>query len=177
MIRYHILVLGMFLSACTKEKEESGMDVPSQSNGAGEQEQDDESCMGTEPVISEVLCTNSGIQTHPDYGTLPTLNITAQFTDEDQDMNYYTFELLYDDELDGQVAATAESLETNGTAGSEECSVGQGEAGVTLYLQGGEPAFDTEYEWYVILTDVNGYSSNTAMVVCRTPKSDGTGDP
>ena len=180
MTRYIRLLGVMLLVACVVEKEEKlGMDVPSQGNantGQGDGEEDD-GCMGAEPVISEVLCSNSGIQTHPDYGTLPTLTITANFTDEDQDMNYYTFELLYDEELDGQVAAEAASLETNGTAGSDECSVGQGEAGVTIYLQGGDPAFDTEYEWYVILTDINGYSSNTAMAVCRTPNSDGTGDP
>ena len=172
MTRYGRLLGVMLLVACGEDKEEElGMDVPSQGTGG------DDGCMGTEPVISEVLCTNTGIQTHPDYGTWPTLTITAKFTDEDQDMDEYTFELLYDDELDGQVAAGVESKATEGTTSNEECSVGQGEIGVAIYIQGGDPAFDTEYEWYVILTDINGYSSNAAMAACRTPNSDGTGDP
>ena len=66
MTRYSRLLGVMLLVACGEEKEEElGMDVPSQGNANTGQGDGDDDCIGTEPVISEVLCSNSGIQTHP----------------------------------------------------------------------------------------------------------------
>ena len=49
--------------------------------------------------------------------------------------------------------------------------------GTKIFLQGGAPALETSYEWYVSVFDASGQRSETEMIVCTTPNAEGEGDP
>ncbi len=139
---------------------------------------DTDTCGGTVPVIQEVTCENSGIVDHPDYGPLPTFTLYVNATDEDADLTHYEVFVEFDNQLNGVKDSDAVELSpVSGSLGDNTCDVSEVNVGSMIYLQGGAPEFNTTYEWYVQISDAMGLISDSSMVVCTTPDSDGNGEP
>jgi hypothetical protein len=139
---------------------------------------DNNNCGGTAPVIQTVNCENSGIVDHPDYGPLPTFTLYVNATDEDGDLTFYQLLVDIDPQLNGVKDSDAVELSpVSGSLSDQTCDVSEANVGYTIYLQGGPPDFNIPYEWYVQISDAMGLISDSSMVVCTTPDSDGTGTP
>ena len=102
--------------------------------------------------------------------------IGGEVTDEDGDLRWYILELFYDDELDGVVDESSTNIGAlSGSMDGAECAVYTADTmGVTLYMEGGDPEFNTLYEWGMIIQDGNEDRSEMAITTCYTPNSDGT---
>jgi len=167
------LILGLVLVGCGDKDEEEENSAPPLDN-TGDDSADPE-CSGTPPVVQEVSCVNTGVQPHYETGEdTVTMQIWANVTDEDGDLTYYTLELFYDDEIDGEIDTSSSAFApSNGAVEADECEAGEVDLGLTLYLPGGDPAFDTEYEWGYVVTDGGGLSSEVGITTCYTPTSEG----
>ena len=139
----------------------------------------DDICAGNAPVIVELGCENTGLQDNADAGqALPTMTFSVNATDEDGDLNAYNLLIEFDDVLDGSLADDAEQLTVSGSvSNSDECSVENVTISTRVFLQGGPPEYDTEFEFYFSLFDAAGERSAAEMIVCRTPDENGDGDP
>ena len=74
-------------------------------------------------------------------------------TDNDGDLDSYTAQIYFDTEIDGQIGEDAGMLVTTGTISQEPCTIDEATINLTLFLQGGAPNYETEYEWHVELID------------------------
>ena len=137
----------------------------------------DDSCGGQAPIVDSLTCSNTGIQYSPDNGDLPTFSLQIHATDDDGDLDSYTAQIYFDTELDGQIGTDAETLITTGTVSQEPCTIDEATINLTIFLQGGAPNYETEYEWHVELIDSLGEVSEPYGTVCTTPNSDGEGEP
>lgn len=134
-------------------------------------------CVGdAAPVVTDLYCENTGLRTYSPTGELvPTLTVWANVEDADGDLTAYTAELFFDDIIDGK-ASTERSLGLiTGVVDDEPCDVPTIIIGTTVYLRGGQPLYDTRYEWGVVVTDAAGLSSALASVTCKTPDESGEG--
>ena len=130
------------------------------------------------PIVESISCENSGVQTHPDYGDLPTFTIKSTVSDEDGDLTYYQLFVDIDGTLDGVEDENDTELNpVEGAVNDEECGVFDANLSVTIFLNGTMPEYDTVYEWYVRVADGLGKMSEPLMVECRTPDENGAGDP
>lgn len=136
------------------------------------------SCGDTAPEIQAVVCENSGIKNHPDYGEIPTFTLRTTVYDADGNLTYYQLFVDFDAVLDG----VEDELDTqmnpvDGAIDGDSCDVTDASIGMTIYLNGNKPTFDTTYEWYVRVTDASGNISEPYMVECTTPDENGDGEP
>jgi hypothetical protein len=167
------IVLSMLLISCGDKGESDP--PPLNNNGPSS---DPESCGGTPPVIESLSCINSGIQTHPDHGTVPTFTINVIASDEDADLTYYEMFLDIDPTLDGEKGADViEMGAVSNSLSNNQCDVDETSIELTLYMKGGPPAFETTYEWYVQITDASGEISEEVGIECTTPDANGEGLP
>ncbi len=157
--------LALTLTGCTGEPEETGTIASADCLG------------GTPPVLEELYCENTGVQTYALTGEdVPTLTLWVDVSDEDGDLTTYSAQVGFDEELDGVVdLSTSELSPSYGSVHADLCAVPSLILGVTLYLRGGEPLYETTYEWGVEVTDDSGQSSDVAVVVCTTPDESGAG--
>ena len=167
-----MLLTMMTVLACGEKEEDST--PPDLVNGDGTET----GCGGTAPVVESITCENSGVQTHPDYGDLPTFTIKSTVSDEDGDLTYYQLFVDIDGTLDGVEDENDTELNpVEGAVNDEECGVFNANLSVTIFLNGTMPEYDTVYEWYVRVADGLGKMSEPMMVECRTPDENGEGDP
>ena len=130
------------------------------------------------PVLTDLYCESTGLKVYPETGEeVPTLTVTADVADEEGDLTSYTVQLLFDDVLDGVVdadSATAMPI-AEGSYHAEVCEVPSLILNMVVYLRGGEPLYDTTYEWGMQVTDAAGNASEIGVVECTTP-SEPSGD-
>lgn len=139
---------------------------------------DRDSCGGTAPVIEALNCVNSGLQTHSEYGQMPTFTIEASVSDEDGDLTAYQLFVDIDGTLDGMEAENDIELNpVEGAIGGEACGVYNANVSISVFLNGTSPDYDTVYEWYVRVSDGLGKMSEPMMIECRTPDENGEGEP
>lgn len=168
-MNFAILLLGLW--ACEEKETGTAPDLVNTTTNT-------DSCGGTSPVIVSLECQNTGVQDHPDYGPLPTFSIRANVTDEDGDITYYQMFVDYDANLDQDKDDNAESLRpAEGSLSNEQCGIDEANIGVTIYLNGSTPDYDTTYEWFVQISDALGKISEPMMIQCTTPNSEGEGEP
>ena len=129
------------------------------------------------PVVADMFCENTGLQTYPITGEeVPTLTISADVSDEDGDLTSYTAQVFFDETLDGVVGTDAGALEAaDGSYHADVCTVPSLILNMVVYLRGGEPLYDTTYEWGLQITDAGGNVSEIGVVECTTP-SENMGD-
>ena len=135
-------------------------------------------CESTEaPVVADMFCENTGTQVYPVTGEeVPTLTISADVSDADGDLTSYTAQLFFDETLDAQVDTDAAALPlAEGSYHADLCTVPSIILNMVVYLRGGEPLYDTTYEWGLQVTDASGNESALGVVECTTP-SEKTGD-
>lgn len=123
------------------------------------------------PVVTDMFCESTGVQTYPVTGEdVPTLTISADVSDEDGDLTTYTAQLFFDDTIDGTVDTSIGELPASeGAYHAQVCEVPSIILNMVIYLRGGEPLYDTPYEWGLQVTDAGGNVSAMSMVECTTP--------
>ena len=166
------LTLCASLTACKdKGDEDSSAPPPIQITDGTPEE-----CTGSAPVITDLSCENTGIQDH--FETLEptvTMAIRVKAEDEDGDLHQYGLEIFYDDVVDDAIDTSVVQFNPlSGSLDTTECGATAANVGTTMYLTGGDPAYNTVYEWGVIVTDAHGLSSELVTTACVTPQSDGT---
>ena len=132
-------------------------------------------CEGTIPVVNALSCVNTGILPHYETGEdTVTMKLVIDMSDADGDLHQYRMEIFLDDEVDGVVSSSDSPFgPVNQTLNVEECAGFEAGVELTLYLTGLNPAYDTEYDWGIILTDAAGYESDMFVTSCITPAEDG----
>lgn len=127
------------------------------------------------PAISEVVLENTGIATNEVGESLPTMAVRARASDKDGDLASYQIDAYYDAIVDGAVEQDPEQdYADSGTLNDQgPCSLVAATLSAKVFL-GGRLAFDTLYEWGVIVTDDHGVSSAMAYASGYTPKADGS---
>ena len=135
-----------------------------------------EECSGSAPEILDVTCENTGLQPHFETKEdTVTMAIWVSASDEDGDLHQYGLEIFFDEVVDDSVdTSTAQFSPLTGTLDSPECGATAANVGTTMFLTGGTPAYNTVYEWGIIVTDAHGMSSDLVTMACVTPQSDGT---
>ena len=133
-------------------------------------------CEGANPVVDGLSCVNSGILPHYETGEdTVTMKLVVDISDEDGDLHQYRMEIFLDDEVDGAVTSSDSPFgPVNQTLNVEECAGYEADVELTLYLTGLNPAYDTEYDWGIVLTDAAGYESDMFVASCFTPAEDGS---
>ena len=133
-------------------------------------------CEGTAPVIDDLWCVNSGIKPHYETGEdTVTMQVWTAVSDTDGDLTSYALQIYYDDVIDESVdTAVVNFSPVYGSVDAEECAADSAELGLTLYLTGDDPDYDTHYDWGVVVTDAAGIESELSITTCWTPASDGT---
>ena len=128
-------------------------------------------CSGADPVIAGVNLSNGGIVDFEgtDY---PTIQISADATDEDGNLNYVTMEVWFSEFGDPNTDGSAQ-LDKTFSVDSNDCSVDGYVFDLNVQVGGGlQP--NTEYTFAVRLTDAEGEVSNIGLATGYTPKSDGS---
>ena len=172
MTRLTLLTTLVLAAACGKDEPAEETDPPDLNNT------DDtaSTCAGTPPIVAAVECENTGVKDHYETGEpTVTMGLWVDVTDEDGDLTQYEMLIYFDSTIDGVVdpaTATAFNPLTDSVNGNE-CEVTSARLGINMYLQGGEPFFDTEYEWGVVVRDANGVASELGMTTCYTPTATG----
>ncbi len=168
-----MLAAGIFAAAgCGDKDGDSGDD------GAGGEELEGgggtTECGGEAPVIVSMSCENMGLQAS-DSGDYPMLRMSLEVTDADGDLDSYTAEIYFDETIDGSVLADSSPFDpVAGTTSEAVCNTTSADLNLGMLSTGGNPAFDTEYEWSVIVSDAAGLASAPFVLTCFTPKADGT---
>ena len=167
-----ILVMAATLIACGDKDEDTGTEGEILEGGGGDGE---EECAGTPPVIDSVTCTASAGDVGDGQSALLIFDLTG--SDDDGDLDAYTLSIYLDDTIDGVVVP--EDSPYGPSAGSttgDECTTFEVILGLNAGIPGTYPAYETRYEWGLVLTDGNGYDSDIYTVACTTPAADGSGD-
>jgi hypothetical protein len=133
-------------------------------------------CQGNPPVVDELWCVNTGIQPHYETGEdTVTMRIWTAVSDVDGDLVSYAISIFYDDEVDNAVDTSVTNFNpVYGSVDYADCTATNAELGLTLYLTGSDPDYETLYDWGVVVTDAYGLESETAVTSCWTPISDGS---
>ena len=161
------------VSACGGDKEDTGEDTTGDAlPGSGDT--DDLECGGTAPVVTSVQCEAAGLQEYEPGSMLPTLLFSIDVTDEDQDLEFMTVELYFDDESDGEVSTTespySPSIVTIDTA---ECVTPASGVNLTVFVSGVDPRFNLPYEWSIVVRDANDVAAEPFIIECITPQENG----
>lgn len=138
----------------------------------------DSACTGgSPPAIVDLYCENTGIMTYTPTGeVVPTMTVWADIEDPDGDLTTYSAEIFYDDVIDGSVDTTSSFGTNDGVVeDAEACGVPALFLGTTVFLRGGQPLYETPYEWGIRVTDASGAVSALASVTCTTPDESGEG--
>ena len=119
------------------------------------------------------------MEMHSDSETeRPTFTVSAEVYDFDGDFTSYTMSVEFDTSLDGELDDDSVLFPAiQGTLSEGVCDLNEATVGTRIFLAGGAPDYETEYEWHVTVFDATGAQSTTEFIVCTTPSDDGTGDP
>ena len=170
--------LALGLVACGGDKEDTGGGgdegeiIGADGTGDGD---DGETCGGTPPVIEELRCETSGLQSDEVGNPTPTLTLWALTSDADEDLSYYTLNIYFDDVIDGVVSTDDPAFgPVEGSVSNSTCSTPEAQLGAILLIKGGNPELNKEYEFGVTVVDVAGVVSEMAVLTCITPMADGS---
>lgn len=175
VLRWTPLLLASLLSGCDRPTAEEDTSSPPglETDSGGST---DTSCEGTPPVVSDLWCVNSGIKPHYETGQdTVTMQVWTAVSDEDGDLTSYALQIFYDDVVDTSVDTSVTNFNpVYGSADRPDCQATSAEIGLTLYLTGSDPDYDTLYDWGVLVTDAYGLDSELFVSSCWTPTSDGS---
>ena len=171
-----LLGLTVWFSACDRPTADGDSSEPPDlltDSGSGQTSED---CQGSPPVVDDVWCVNTGIKPHYETGEdTATIRIWSAVSDVDGDLVQYSVQLFYDDVIDSTVDTSVTQFNpVHGSVDYPPCQATTAELGLTLYLTGSDPEYDTLYEWGVVVTDAYGLESDPLVDSCWTPASDGS---
>jgi len=173
-----LALLALMASGCKKTPEETDdTDTPTPPDTDTDvTDTGPESCGPNAPVLEAITIENgsdtTGVQ----------LDFTLTSTDIDGDLHEISFELWLDDVVDGSVDTAGPAPLTGGPAIVQDangpvapCSIAQGlNLTVTVPVDGGTLAFDTEMDFAWRVLDADGNPSNVLVQAGYTPKADGS---
>jgi hypothetical protein len=132
-------------------------------------------CHGTPPVVED-LTVEEGDPREDDGTTIPTLKFTVAFTDVDGDVNEVQLKLWADTVVDGAADTSVKPVSDVGpvTMAKDgtpvpDCEGDLGSVVFSLGITGRGVAFDTTYEFAMVVVDAGGLSSDPKFVVTTTP--------
>ncbi|MBN2800589.1 MAG: hypothetical protein JXX28_15715 [Deltaproteobacteria bacterium] len=133
------------------------------------------SCGDSAPVISAVTARDNGLM---DFSgeSLPTVLIQADTADADGDLDWYTLQVWWDEDVDGQVDVAGAPSELYDSLSDTACSVDDARLGLILAINGRSIPYLTEVEFAVIAQDAAGHRSNDGepmLLSWTTPDSQG----
>ena len=165
-------LLCLLLLACGEEqKEDSG-------NGSLNPADTAPDCMGTPPAIEDLTAQEGGIISGSDgEDDAPSILLIIDFTDEDGDAHVLAMDIWFDDTIDGTVDTSgAADMVLDPTAMTdsadrpvEECAGDGGSLGLSLGVTGADLAYETTYDFGVVLIDNADLRSEPAFVTATTP--------
>lgn len=163
------------LAACGDKDADSGASAGDGGDGGGDGgDGGDPECSGTAPEVLSVTCENTGVQPHYETGEdTVTLTLWVETTDVDGDLHRWGLDLYFDEEPDGVVDTTNGLGRATSALEDPECEADAATIGLTIFLAGGDPDYDTEVEWGAVVIDANGYESDMAITTCWTPTETG----
>jgi hypothetical protein len=139
-------------------------------------------CGNTAPIIQSLTANATDpafYETTQGRQCLSTVTITVQPYDEDGDLDYYIMDLWWDEVVDGRVLAEGPFQRIEGTIAGTRCEVFSVQ-GINMRLGiGGNPPFQTEVEFGVVIEDSSGNRSNGGVpqvVSLVTPGQAGPND-
>ena len=159
--------------ACDSGKD-TGDDNGTLDSGSG----DNEVCEGTAPVIEDFSAEEGPvISGEGGEDDQPTLQLMAEYSDEDGDAHVLAMDIWYDAELDGTVDTSGAAdfgldptaVEDDGGNPVDPCDGHAGSFGVLLGVTGDPLDFETEYDFGVVLYDNAGMGSEPAFITAVTP--------
>lgn len=122
----------------------------------------------TPPQIVSLTCEGQGVDLLVEDEAMPTMALEAEFSDVDGNLHILEMSIYMDEEVDGMVDTTSELIAfvrlDDGLIPSLERTVG-----VNLAIDGDDLAFETTYEWAMVVEDSVGTRSAVQVVPCRTP--------
>jgi len=133
-------------------------------------------CAGTNPVLTALTARPDGLHELEQGQLFPTLIFDITATDEDGDLNYVTYDLWWDDEVDGAVDTSGNAQVTgHATVADDRCQTGSMSLELSLSSQG-NPAYNVWYDFALVVGDEAGLRSNVLVTPGAMPKEDGA-DP
>ena len=173
-----LLLVPLALACGDKETDEDEDDDDSSSTDDTATDADDtaqvDTCGGTPPVLVDLSCRNGGMQDNSGTQT-PTMEFSADVTDEDGDLNEYTFVVSYDATADGVLSGETELGTSTGNVSVNDCQVFTAEPKASWFVDGAALPFSTVFDFGLSLVDKNGVSSEVGVITCQTPGSNGLG--
>ncbi len=126
------------------------------------------------PTITSVTCASGGLV---DFGSGPgpTLQFTIAVTDPDGDLHVATLSINLDDTIDGTVDTLDRPYSPVAVVNDSDDPVEEIEPVLTVTIPGDYPAFETTYEWSIVVLDSADHASEPYIFVCRTPDEEGNG--
>jgi len=124
-------------------------------------------CGDNAPTIQELTATIGAPRIYETQQSGPTclstVTITVMPYDEDGDLDYYLMDVWWDDVIDGRVLPEGPRQRIEGALDGPDCGVFSVQ-GISMNLGvGGNPPFNTEVEFGVVLEDSAGNRSNDGV--------------
>ena len=109
-------------------------------------------CGTEDPTISDLTIVDGGEQ---DFGgeLYPTVTITTRASDPDGDLHHYSMRVWWDEDPVVAEAMEGRYVEVWGTVDEEPCSVMSSVFETRIAVANGNPPFDTELTWAVLVFD------------------------
>ncbi len=165
--------LSVLLLGCPPEAEEG--DPPPIPKG-GDTGDTAVECSGTAPVIASLSGYADGLHENEQGQTFPTMIFEVQADDVDGDLNFVYYQMWWDDDLDGTVDTSGAAM-VQGQAAISSTRCDSFSMGLNLSLGSqGNPAYNTWYDFAVIIADEAELWSEPAYCQGAMPNEDGS-DP
>ncbi len=134
-------------------------------------------CSGTAPVITSLEAIPDGLRKHEQgQVSYPAMIFEIEADDEDGDLSFVSYQVWWDDDMDGTTSTSA-SPKITGQATIESTRCDSFSVGLNLSLASqGDPAYNTWYDFAVVISDEAELASEPAYVQGAMPKEDGS-DP
>ena len=169
----HLAFVALFALGCPPVEEEKEPPPIPKGGDTGDTALE---CAGTNPVLTELTARPDGLHELEQGQLFPTMIFDISATDEDGDLNFVTYDLWWDDVVDGTVDTSGSPQVTgHGTISTARGNSSSMSMELSLSSQG-NPAYNVWYDFALVVEDEAGLPSNVLVTPGAMPKEDGS-DP
>lgn len=150
---------------------DSDSDSDADADADGDTDTDtDSDCSGTRPVI-ESLDVGDGDIIHADDGDYPTIGLSLEATDDDGDLDMFSYEVWFESPSDGVVNTSGRAdIDSGSIARSgDPCESFSLNLRAQIAVGQGLLDYDTEYAFAIVVHDAHDDGSKPAYVNGVTP--------
>lgn len=159
----------------------AGCPDPNQKDTGGDEvieqggDTDEETCEGTNPVLSELTVENFGMYEFEGEES-PALKVTASGDDDDGDLHDMNLQIWWDDVVDGAVDTSSSGVEGGFYAmGDTDCGTFSANYNLLLEVDGDRFEYGVAYEFAAVIFDAAGLDSGEPVIASGVaPNADGT---